>query len=52
MVIALRKSREQEQKGKIGEAVCAGGQIGNFLHDKDHCTCHCSNVFYKAVFYF
>ena len=48
--IALRKSRGEEQKAKLGEGVCTGGQIVNFLHDKDHCTCHCSHVFYKAVF--
>ena len=50
MVIALRKSRGEEQKAKLGEGVCTGGQIVNFLHDKDHRTCHCSHVFYKAVF--
>ena len=50
MVIALRKSRREEPKAKLGEAVCTGAQIVNFLHDKDHCTCHCSHVFYKAVF--
>ena len=50
MVIALRKSRGEEPKAKLGEAVCTGAQIVNFLHDKDHCTCHCSHVFYKAVF--
>ena len=50
MAIALRKSRGEEQKAKLGEAVCTGGQIVNFLDDKDRCICHCSNVFYKAVF--
>ena len=50
MVIALRKSRGEEQKAKLGEAVCTVAQIVNFLNDKEHCTCHCSHVFYKAVF--
>ena len=50
MVIALRKNRGEEPREKLGEAVCTGAQIVNFLHDKEHCTCHCSHVFYKAVF--
>ena len=39
MVIALRKKRGEEQKAKLGEAVCTGGQIVN---DEAHFTCHCS----------
>ena len=50
MVIALRKKRVEEEKAKLGEAVCTGGQIVDFLNDEAHFTCHCSNVFYKAIF--
>ena len=39
MVIALRKKRGEEQKAKLCEAVCTGGQIVN---DEAHFTCHCS----------
>ena len=49
-VIALRESRGEEPKAKLGEAVCIGARIVNFLKDEEHFTCHCSNVFYNAVF--
>lgn len=49
-VIALRKSKGEEPTAKLGEAVCTGGTIVNFLKDEKHRTCHCSNVFYNAVF--
>ena len=49
-VIALRESRGEEPKAKLGEAVCTGARIVNFLKDEEHFTCHCSNVFYNAVF--
>ena len=49
-VIALRKSRGEEPKAQLGEAVCTGGKIVNFIKDKEHSSCHCSNVFYRAVF--
>ena len=49
-VIALRKSRGEEPIAQLGEAVCTGGKIVNFIKDKEHSCCHCSNVFYKAVF--
>ena len=51
-VIALRKHRGEEPKAKVGEAVCTGGKIINFVVDKEHSTCHCSNVSYRAVFQF
>ena len=49
-VIALRNSRGEEPKAQLGEAVCTGGKIVNFIKDKKHSSCHCSNVFYRAVF--
>ena len=51
-VIALREHRGEKPKAKLGEAVCTGGKIINFVVDKEHSTCHCSNVFYRAVFQF
>ena len=32
-VIALRKSRGEEPKAQLGEAVCTGGKIVNFIKD-------------------
>ena len=49
-VIALRKSKGEEPKAQLGEAVCTGAKIVNFLKDERHSSCHFSNVFYKAVF--
>ena len=50
-VLALRKSKgEEEPRAKLGEAVCTGGEIVNFVKNKEHSNCHCSHVFYKAVF--
>ena len=49
-VITLRKSKREEPKAQLGEAVCTGGKIVNFIKDKEHSSCHCSNVFYRAVF--
>lgn len=49
-VIALRKSRGEAPKAKLGEAVCSGGNIVNFIEMKEHANCHCSNVFFRVVF--
>ena len=49
-VIALRKSRGEEAKAKLGEVVCTGGKIINFIEIKEHLNCHCSHVFFNVVF--
>ena len=49
-VIALRKNKGEDPKAKLGEAVCTGGKIVDFIKDKEHSSCHCSHVFYKAIF--
>ena len=49
-VIALRKQKGEEAKAKLGEVVCTGAKIVDFTTEKEHLSCHCSNVFYRAVF--
>ena len=49
-VIALSKCRGEEAKAKLGEAVCTGGNIINFIETKEHANCHCSYVFFNVVF--